>query len=238
MDTQKLGPLTVRRVVRATPEKDKKDEGNAPLVCVFCHGFGAPGDDLVGLGMDLAVPTGTSFLFPEAPLALDPRMPSAARAWWPIDVAALERAILRGEERDMSGLVPEGLAAARAALSAMLDAVDQNARLVLGGFSQGAMLALDVALHRPELQLAGLAILSGTYLAEREWKPLFPGRKGLRVFQSHGRSDPLLPFSVAERLRRELDFAGLEVTFDPFEGPHTIPARTSAKLGAWLTSLR
>ena len=38
-------------------------------------------------------------------------------------------------------------------------------RLVLGGFSQGAMLSLDVALHR-DVAPAGLVLMSGTLLAE------------------------------------------------------------------------
>jgi phospholipase/carboxylesterase len=50
-----------------------------------------------------------------------------------------------------------------------------------------------------------------------------PPRKGLRVVQSHGRQDPLLPFSMAERLRDLLLANGLEVQWIPFNGGHGIP---------------
>jgi phospholipase/carboxylesterase len=207
---------------------------------VLCHGFGAPGDDLVGLAAALRAPPGTSFVFPEAPLSLVPpglEFMGDSRAWWPIDVAAIERARERGEVRDLSRQVPKGIAEARSALVGMLEALEAaqpTARLVLGGFSQGAMLALDVALRHPERPFAGVVLMSGTLLAEDEWTSRMPARKGLRVFQSHGEEDPLLPFFLAERLRDRLVEAGLEVTF---VGPHTIPDATMDKLGAWLRAL-
>jgi phospholipase/carboxylesterase len=242
MKTLTIGPLTVHRVEKpgATHEKN----GNkAALTVVLCHGFGAPGTDLVGLADDLDAPPGTTLLFPEAPLSLSMFGSSPfgePRAWWLIDIARLELAIARGELRDLSKDVPDGLAEARAAFAAMLDELAKETppeRLVLGGFSQGSMLTLDLALRQPERKLAGLVALSGTLLAEREWIPLMEGRRGTPVFQSHGASDPILPYSIAERLRDALVKAGLDMTFDPFAGPHTIPPRTLERLGAWLRAL-
>lgn len=208
-----MGQLTVH----LTGGDDREGGGNGPLV-VLLHGFGAPGTDLVPLWRELRPPPGTRFAFPEAPLALDPY--GDARAWWMIDMAKLEAALAGGELRDLTRDVPEGMAEARALISGLLDELDAP-QVVLGGFSQGAMLALDVAL-RTDRPLAGLALMSGTLLAEHEWLPLMPKRKGLRVVQSHGRLDPLLPFSIAERLRDELTSAGLPVTFVPFNGGHEI----------------
>jgi phospholipase/carboxylesterase len=250
MEIQNLGPLRVRigtspLARHATPQKD----GDKPLTCVLLHGFGAPGNDLVGLAGALEAPSGTTFVFPEALHSLADFVPEdslypgmgEARAWWMIDMAAIEQAIVRGEIRDLSRQVPEGLAEARRALSSMLDELAKRRpgdRLVLGGFSQGAMLALDVALREPERPIAGIALLSGTLLAEEEWTPRLAARKGTAVFQSHGRSDPILPFSLSERLAKLLAEAGLAVTFVPFAGRHTIPDATVAKLGAWLRDAR
>ncbi|MBX3222077.1 MAG: phospholipase [Labilithrix sp.] len=254
MQAERLGPLRVRRVVKPglTSEKEgdkpaaaARDE--APMVLVLAHGFGAPGDDLVGLASAIDAPPGTVMVFPEALHGLRELTGQAgfgdARAWWMIDFARLELALASGQARDLSGEVPEGLAEARAAFSEMLDALAKEepaARLVLGGFSQGSMLAVDVALRQPERKIDGLVILSGTLLAEREWTPLMgahQGADGARrtpVFQSHGRSDAILPFAAAERLRDSLSGAGFDVTFDPFAGPHTIPPRTMQALSAWL----
>jgi phospholipase/carboxylesterase len=61
-----------------------------------------------------------------------------------------------------------------------------------------------------------------------------PRRATLRVFQSHGLQDELLPCAVAERLRDALRAAGLDVTWVEFQGGHGIPPRVLSGLGAYL----
>jgi phospholipase/carboxylesterase len=229
-----LGSLRVRRL----------GAGKDGLVVVLCHGFGAPGDDLVPIGRSLAAPAGTSFVFPAALHSLSDfvRMPvmGDARAWWPIDLARIERAMQKGEVRDLTRDVPEGLAAAREALVSVLDALTaegiDSKRIVLGGFSQGAMLATDVAL-RTDRPFAGLIVWSGTLLCEDEWVPKMAARKGLPTYVSHGEDDPLLPFSIAERLRDELTKAGLDVTFRAFPGGHGIPPAVTSDVEKFLAKL-
>jgi phospholipase/carboxylesterase len=211
---------------------DREGSGDGPLV-VLLHGFGAPGDDLAGLWRQVAAPSGTRYAFPEAPLTLDPSLFGGGRAWWMIDFAKLERALAGLETRDLTREVPEGLAAARDHVERMLDELGADERLVLGGFSQGAMLACDVAL-RSERPLAGLVLMSGSLIAEDEWTPLVPRRAGLPVLMSHGRSDPLLPFALAERLRDLLADAGLGVKFLPFGGGHGISDGVIDTLGRFI----
>lgn len=219
MTRKRFGELDVR----LTGGSDREGGGDGPLVVLF-HGYGAPGEDLVPLSRVMRVPEGTRFAFPAAPIAL-PMGFGDSRAWWQIDVMALEQAMARGEHRDMSKSVPDGLPEARAlasqAVQALVDTLSPS-HLVLGGFSQGAMLALDLALHSA-LDLAGLVLMSGTLLSEDEWRARASERKGLRVVQSHGRLDPLLAFDMAERLRDLLIEGGLDVTFIPFRGAHEIP---------------
>jgi phospholipase/carboxylesterase len=233
MRTLKLAGLTVR----ITGGNDREGGGDGPLV-VLLHGFGAPGDDLVPLWRQLDVPRGTRFAFPEAPLELGGGY-GDARAWWMIDVAALERAVRDGTLRDRSKEMPEGLDAARDQLSAVLSELERELgaapeQLILGGFSQGAMLSCDLAL-RTDRPLSGLVLMSGTLLAEDQWTALAPRRSGLPVLQSHGRDDPLLSFVQAERLRDLLRDAGLIVTFSPFNGGHGIAPGMLDTLGAFVT---
>jgi phospholipase/carboxylesterase len=134
--------------------------------------------------------------------------------------------------------VPPGMAEASASVVAMLEALERDMsvpaeRVVLGGFSQGSMLALDVAL-RTTRPLAGIALLSSTLLAKDEWVPRMAGRSGLAVFQSHGTEDPVLPFPIAEKLRRALVDAGLDVSFTSFDGAHGIPPQVMRDFGQWL----
>jgi phospholipase/carboxylesterase len=236
MDVSRVGPLRVRRVT-LEPEKTTKSS----LTVVLMHGFGAPGDDLVGLADALGAPPGTSLVFPEAPHRIADLVPlpvfGDARAWWMIDMERMQLAIARGEMRDLTREKPEGLVEARGQVNAMLDALDvPPGRLVLGGFSQGAMLATDVALHS-DRPLAGLVVLSGTLLSEDVWLPRMPSRAGLEVLQSHGTVDPILPYVLASRLRDELTAAGLGVRFSSFVGGHGIAPSVLEDLSDFLAAI-
>lgn len=230
MKTETFGELSC--VV--TGGDDRQGGGDGPVI-VLLHGFGAPATDLVSLWRVLDVPRGTRFVFPGAPLDLSYAYGMGdSRAWWMIDMVALEAALRDGRFRDFGREIPEGLAEARAAVIGMLDAIEQRMRpsaLMLGGFSQGAMLSLDVALHT-DRAIASLALMSATLLAEPVWIPRMGARKGLPVLQSHGTHDPLLPFPVAEKLRDRMVEAGLDVEFVPFRGQHEIPPIVIQKLGA------
>ena len=201
---------------------------DAALTAILLHGFGAPGDDLVDLAQYLAAPA--RFVFPAAPITL-PGVYGEGRAWWPLDLAKLD-AQLRSGKRDFSE-IPDGLADARAKLTQLVDHY-AGKPVVLGGFSQGAMLALDVALHRAS-PLAGVVQLSGTLIAEPEWTPLLPRMAGVPVFMAHGRRDPLLPFAIAELLRDRLIAAGANVEWHAFDGGHEIPQRVLDALGTFLS---
>lgn len=218
----KLGELNVT----LTGGTDREGGGDGPVV-VLMHGFGAPGDDLVGLYRVLPVPRAVRFAFPEAPLAPPEFAAFGGRAWWPIDIEAMQRAQLEGRARDRSQETPAGLAPARAQLIEALDALERELnvsgeRVILGGFSQGSMLALDVAL-RTERPLAGLVLLSTTLLCKSEWQPLMAARKRLPVLQTHGLRDPLLSHTHALELRDLLSAAGLRVEWLQFPGAHEIP---------------
>jgi len=155
-----------------------------------------------------------------------------------LDLARLEAELRTGRPHDRSGELPDGLPAARDQVSRLVDQVaarfaTKDERIVLGGFSQGAMLSLDVALHR-SARLAGIVLMSGTLIAESEWAPRMAQLAGVPVFQSHGRSDALLPFGVAETLRDKMKTAGALVEWHQFVGGHEIPPGVLAELSTFL----
>jgi phospholipase/carboxylesterase len=82
-----------------------------------------------------------------------------------------------------------------------------------------------------------LVILSGTLVDEALWDKNYSRRKGLRVFMSHGRSDPTLSFTVADRMHRKMTDAGIVVTWFPFDGGHEIPAEVVTALNQFLARL-
>lgn len=226
--------------------------GDGPSI-VLCHGFGAPGDDLVPLARVTDAGPATRWFFPEAPLAVDelgqitPHITTMGpdhdegRAWWPVDMLRLQMELARGARAWEPSATPEGMPAARGALVAALKALVASgaidpSRTILGGFSQGAMLTTDVALSAAEtgMRFAGLAILSGAEINRARWAAALE-REGqaLHVLQSHGRRDPLLPFGVAESLHRRLVAAGADATFLPFDGGHEIPRTVLLALGSF-----
>src|SRR5262249_47033581 len=126
------------------------------LAVVLCHGFGAPGTDLVPLGLELprqhpTLASRVRFVFPEAPVAMPELGYSEARAWWRLDLERLAAAAQDpAVRRQLQDEVPEGLPRSRRLLTALVNELSTNsrlpiARIVLGGFSQGAMLATDVS---------------------------------------------------------------------------------------------
>ena len=214
----------------------------AEAAAVICHGFGAPGSDLVGVAGSLlsAEPSLVGRVrlhFPEAPLDLGPYGLPGGRAWWMLDQARLNLPpaarvdALRNERPGDADALRERFDAAIESLLSS-DGLPPE-RLLVGGFSQGAMLATDYAL-RSERGLGGLVIWSGAMVAVDEWGPWAGRCPTRRVFQSHGTSDPILPFAAGEALRDTLTAAGHDVRFARFDGGHAIPPASVAGAAALL----
>ena len=216
-------------VVRTAGERERPTQ-----VVILLHGWGAPGDDLVPLSQVLSAP-GRLFVFPEAQLT----SPGGGRAWWHLDINRVISARERGQERDLRNEVPTGLAEARAGVAAVVAEAQKRTKLpsssiVLGGFSQGAMLAMDVALSLKDHPAAVVA-LSGTLLTEAQWRSGIAAlTKAMPTFLSHGVHDPVLPFHLAEALRDCLQAANQPVTWVPFSGGHEIPREVLIKLSSFL----
>jgi phospholipase/carboxylesterase len=207
-------------------------ESGTPRV-VLLHGFMGTPDDLAPFARSLGVRA--RFVFPDGLVDLAP-LGLRGRAWWPVDTDDRADSVAAGP-RDLSHFVPEGLDAARAHLDELLDDLEREGPpgpLVLGGFSQGAMLSCELAL-RTQRPLAGVALFSGARITASAWRQRYGSRRGLRVFVSHGRSDGDLSFAAAESFQRELAEAGWDVTWCPFDGGHEIPLVAWRAFKRWLT---
>ena len=234
MTKLELGPLRVT----AAGGSDRQGGGDGPAV-LLCHGFGAPGDDLVPFARVVDAGRDVRWFFPEAPLALDLGWGVAGRAWWHIDMVRLQEEMMRGQRLSLAEQVPDGLAEARVALEACIEALCERfvvarERLVIGGFSQGAMISTEIGLHAAT-PFAGLALLSGNLLNEGSWRPAARSSGAQQhVLMSHGRADPILPFEGAEALRRMLEESGAAVEWVAHGGQHEIPPLVVQRLGAFL----
>jgi phospholipase/carboxylesterase len=221
-------PILVRHGNLDAIEFVSEDASALTVICL--HGYGADMRDLAPLAPEIPVERSVRWLFPDGPEVLD----WGGRAWFPIDVAAFEEAQRSGKSRDLSGGEPEGMAESRLELQTFIAELGVPwDRLVLMGFSQGAMMAVDLALRAAQAP-AGVAILSGTFVDKKTVAALAPKRAGLAFFQSHGSVDPILGFQEALKLETALKAAGWKGELRRFEGGHGIPPELLPELGEWL----
>jgi len=148
---------------------------------------------------------------------------------------------LMGQLPQLSQEVPEGLIVSRQTIESLLQAVYQRdnvktSQIVFAGFSQGAILSTDIVAHLPE-QPAALCIFSGVLLCRDVWKAKLPSRKGLKVLQTHGTQDQILPFVMAEWLSSTLKQSGLDLDFISFNGQHTVPPEAVERFAKLINSL-
>ena len=136
--------------------------GQATHLVVLCHGYGADGNDLIGLAphWQRGLPT-VAFVAPNAP---EPCAGLAAGfQWFPIS-------------RLDPGEMQKGVESAADALNAFLDAELARLdlppdRLALVGFSQGTMMSLHVGLRRA-VKPAAIVGYSGMLARGAEMEPL------------------------------------------------------------------
>ena len=165
---------------------DRRGPEKATALVVFLHGYGADGADLLGLA-DVLAPhlPGVAFIAPDAPERCVGG--GFGYQWFPIPW-------LDGSPQ---ALAEAGLDAASADLNGFLDAVSvaeglASDRLVLVGFSQGAMMSLHVALRRPD-PVAGVVAISGRLLRPAVLAAEITVRPP--VLLMHGDQDPVVPFA-------------------------------------------
>jgi phospholipase/carboxylesterase len=210
---------------------------DAPLTLVLLHGYAMRPSDLSPFAHSLGLPA--FFLFPQGPLP----SPGGGHAWWGVDEEARAAAIAAGP-RDLANEYPPGLPAARLQLERFLDAVATDygssrtvpSRTVIGGFSQGGMLALDWVL-RSARDFDGLVLLSSSRVTTNEWLPRRARLARLPVFVSHGATDTDLAYTAGERLRDFVLESEARVTWVPFEGRHEIPLIVWRALRKFLSAL-
>lgn len=199
--------------LEVTSGGDLGEDERGGTAVVLLHGFGASGDDLVSLARSLAQPR-TRYVVPAGLLTL----PNGGRAWWPI-----KQRLAYDAQQELQ--VPsELLERARGAVQGVFATVRERyapESLVVAGFSQGAMLALDAALQ-PSSGVQRVAVLSGALPVATSLALAQPRAGRPKVFVSHSRQDRILRFAGAEHAVERLKSAGLAVDFLPFDGGHEI----------------
>lgn len=200
------------------------------------HGFGADAQDLFPLHQFL--PNSFQYVFPEGLLEIPISPWQVGRAWFPIDFTELEAAIREGHMQRLQNRYRDQLQTVARQLKAFVLKMssDRQMPLILGGFSQGGMLAMQLACDADiQKSLKGLVLLSTNPSNYEEWQKNMP-EISCPVFISHGRQDPVLPFQFAERMAEDFSKVNQKVEFQPFSGGHEIPQSVLQSLKVFLST--
>ncbi|MCS6996447.1 MAG: alpha/beta hydrolase [Casimicrobiaceae bacterium] len=204
--------------------------GAADAAVIWMHGLGADGHDFVPVVPELGLPPGHGirFVFPHAPMQpVTINGGYVMRAWYDIVSPDLEdradEAGVRASQREIEALIARERARG----------IDSQ-RMLLAGFSQGGVIALQTALRFPE-RLAGVVALS-TYLAcaSSLGAEASAANRDLPIFMAHGSFDPIVPLALAQRSRARLESHGYRVEWHEYPMPHSVCAQEIADIAAFL----
>jgi phospholipase/carboxylesterase len=193
-----------------TVHSKQPQSGKTKSIVILVHGYGADGQDLVGLADPLAphMPD-TLFLSPDAPnrCSINP----GGYEWFPIPRM----------DGSTEAAMEAGMAASVTALNAFIDKVlAENKltadRLILLGFSQGTMMSLHVGPRRAD-QIAGIVGFSGRLVKPELLATEMASKPDVQLI--HGDRDAVVPYSDMADAAKALTAAGVSV--QTFTSPGT-----------------
>ncbi|HEU5047636.1 MAG TPA: alpha/beta fold hydrolase [Rickettsiales bacterium] len=182
--------------VNLSGPEQKPASGQPPKhLVILLHGYGADGNDLIGLAPMLAqsLPD-THFISPNAPFPCE--MAPYGRQWFSLRDWS-PKSMLRGAQ--------EAAPALNMFISQQLQRFSlTDDKLALIGFSQGTMMALYTALRRPT-PCAGIVGFSGSLIGEEGMVSKPP------VCLIHGDMDNVVPFGAMALAEAVLKHDGISV---------------------------
>lgn len=109
-------------------------------------------------------------------------------------------------------------------------------RAYLMGFSQGTIMALSIALTRPD-KVAGVVATSGRF-PDAIRSQIAPPEKlrGLPILLQHGTEDPVLPIQYGHAARETLSRLPIELEYHEYRMGHHVTQESLADVSTWLTS--
>ena len=221
------GAVTLTRPMLKTVEQEPDRPAQASMI--WMHGLGADGHDFASLPPQLEVSPDLAlrYVFPHAPvIPVTLNMGTRMRAWY--DIVRLDA---RGQDED-------GINRSRASIDGLITREIErgvpSSRIVLGGFSQGASMALFTGL-RHAAPLGGILALSG-YLPLHESLPAEASAANLRVeiLQAHGRRDDVVPYQLGHSTAELLRAAGYRVEWHEYAMAHQVCLEEVQEMGRWL----
>ena len=197
-----------------------------PWLLVLMHGVGSNEQDLFSLA--LQIPERFHVLSLRAPFRMGP----GSHAWFDFSIEPNgDRTINEQQEAQSRALVAQAVESAAEQLGIPPE------RVVVGGFSQGGIMALSLLLTQPSLMQAALVWHSRLLPQVLPLAAPADALRGKQLWLSHGTQDNVIPLSQAQAIARHMAPLPVAVTYREFPGAHEIrPAELEATV-AWLQSL-
>ncbi|MFO7602522.1 MAG: alpha/beta hydrolase-fold protein [Gammaproteobacteria bacterium] len=197
---------------------------------IWLHGLGADGHDFEAIVPELGLPpsAGVRFIFPHAPeRPVTINSGYVMRAWY--DIVSLDFAAAQ----DTAG-IRESAQQIEALIAAEYQRGVAYENIVLAGFSQGGVIALQVALRYPQ-RLAGVMALS-TYLAmpDRLALEASEANRTIPIFMAHGVDDTVVPYAQGEAARRLLEQQHYPLTWQAYPMEHSVHPDEVGDIARWL----
>ncbi|MBX7080536.1 MAG: alpha/beta fold hydrolase [Nannocystaceae bacterium] len=213
-------------------EVEPADTPRATASVIWLHGLGADGHDFEPV-VPLLRTRATRFVFPHAPtLPVTINGGYVMPAWY--DIRTLD---FDDDDREDRAQIEVSAQAIVALIERERARRVPPARIVLAGFSQGAAMAVHVAVRYRD-PLAGLLVLSGYLVApERFDAEAKAANRAIPVLQCHGRFDDVVPMAAGRDLNdrlRESAEAPTDVAWREFPMGHEVCPEELELIGAWL----
>ena len=205
---------------------------DANFSVIWLHGLGADGHDFEPIvpELDFKNKAQTRFVFPHAPeRPVTLNQGHVMRAWYDIielnSSAKQDEEGIRTSEQQLIALIENEIA---------MGVTSEN--IVVAGFSQGGVIALQTALRYPK-RLAGIMALS-TYLAltDKLKSEQSDANKNIDLFMAHGEFDQVIPLLMAESSRQFLVDVGYSVSWHPYPMEHSVIPQEIDDISRWLNN--
>ena len=195
-----------------------------PLI-ILLHGYGSTMHDLASLAPEID-PHNFVYVCPNAPhpISLGPGL--TGFAW-----ARLERNYIEQDKNLTAKLFNVFLEEILAKYQ------PSSGQILIGGFSQGAMVSYRIGLPKPNL-FAGIIALSGRIDDQAAINNhLPPQQRTQKVFIAHGTNDPLISIDQAKQSLHFLEAHGYNPNYFEYDMAHEITSQVLTDLTAWIKQI-
>ena len=205
-------------------------QGEHKASVIWLHGLGADGHDFEAIVPELHLPVayGIRFIFPHAPMrAITINNGFVMRGWYDI------RSLQLDETEDVEGVKVSAGQLTELIEQELAEGIDSK-KIILAGFSQGGVIALQAGLNYHK-SLGGVMAFS-TYVADQSnlAQRISAENRQLPVLMAHGIYDDVVPVELAKKSKNLLESLNYSVEWYDFPMAHGIHPEEVKVIAQWI----